>query len=362
MDPIIVRHPVPVRIIPRNGFRERVVFASGTTPVRLREASRSEMRHVVRLDRTDGLPANDLYEMEGRLWLPVSGLRTKGGGQAGLERAPYTGDDLRAFLESGHAPLAHTADFFYGTPLCASELHGATPVAVFGESVHMMLSLGHVGVRRVVEDTTERARRDLLAFLEEGLVLVDGEAYLRARPLYMLPRGGYRYEIELHPQSHYVTYASGPDRADLATAFERGFQTPQGLAPAARVPEIDRFVADDADLVRFANIAPRWVLSDRYAKALPATPSERLEALWHWRALGSIGSITREEAQEVLPLIHEQIALILDRLELSGGIWRDTSKMLRYVEDIALPALVPEPELREEDAVALDGLGLGGLG
>jgi len=151
------------------------------------------------------------------------------------------------------------------------------------------------------------------------------------------------------------------DPAEVGGVMDKG--------AAARFPA--ELLRDD-DLEIFANEAPfrvLYLLADVARQVSPRTGNPvqatfvaalaRLRAVEPWAA---IGTIRGEEIPKVLHLARETVdAALACALDLPEERRRMLTVIARYIDEVALPRLVPPEPMADEDLESLSGLAPAGM-
>jgi hypothetical protein len=346
-SPIPVVHPAPLTCLHRTPGQARVDFARLTTPCVLREADASAFDHVVDLP-AHGDERRSLHAHDGALWV----------------REPVTAAGFARMLAT---PPAHR-----GPPALTRDFHGfsnnafvRSPLMAFwADGPARGLPAGVRKVRQVVSDGSDRARRDVLAFLDAHVRIVDGMVHRRVHgplavhagtrlvPSFRVQLGEYRFSgaSSMALTEHVATPRA--DRLDAFWDFEEGFYGRvrpvrlKGTRPGARVTLDDRGMGavlglgdPDSDILAFAWDAPMVAIRNLQAADFD-DPEVRsaAERLHPWVALGLVGSTRPDEAETAVEAVCRLMEAV-ERSEVARGPHVGMLKLAAYGREVALPRL-----------------------
>lgn len=386
-NPIRVKHPGPIRFVPRGGRAERAGYLTLETPVALPEADAGAFE-----------PAGPL---------PPGAVRTPAGGWTSGERALYVRDgslwtdlhgtagpmarsDLEGFLAAPEAPAPGDATdllpFFHQTPVMAgiprSEYVGT----------RQSRGTGPEGVRDIRVDGSDRARADLVRFLERDVAIVRDTVRVRLRsPCLRMTWtretgaqervGSWTSDVAIFPNLgiHLPNVGSIGDPAGFAEAASRlgiirdasqdpvrtaspeGIAARLGLDPSLAVDlgrgAVARLFANNCHEALHALTVAGEAVRLRGRGEPPPGFEPALGRSRAWMALGSLSAVRDEEVERCLA---DARGLALLMQAMHGRAARSTSikRLLAGIEALAVPDLpsrtasAPEEDLGSLSALA----------
>jgi len=359
-----VRHPVPYRFVPHRGRSERLLYSQGITPVELRELDPRDVRLVARIMD----PELEFHAIDGALWL-----------RPRINDRYATAEDIVGYLEKDivHAGVPRD-DFlrhFLDTPLCVREPGKTT----------RGLDMRPTGAERILEDGSERAARQVRAFVAREVAVCGGQAFLRCPGPLLAPRadgGGVTHHPFPRADLGTGLYCRMDRLADLwrfmATLPNMGRAPHQELDRRGLPPDYARIPAEllsDDDIVRFANRIPaavKGLINAALVQGLPEEHEERVglraEALSPHARDGRLGYIGLAEAEAVLPLARDALTDLVaahEAARVAGHQWlrrSDDASLVRlapYIDGFLLPRLREHQPVPREDAEAFEGIAPG---
>ena len=226
-----VLHPVPVTYVPRRGRAPRTDLVARVTQVEIAEVSGAETTDVGDLKPPEG---NELLQTTlavksyaGRAWIPLAAPVPDDEAlvrEVGFSTYPDPGapEALEAYLSgasAGTVLYGVAADHFSRTPVSAGY---AARRAGTGSDPARGMPESRLDGADVVEDGLAAARPALAAHLAEAIIMIDGRAWTRFRPL-LHPRHlgpvGFDVGVGRLAWSQHLEQAYDPE--DHAEAAER---------------------------------------------------------------------------------------------------------------------------------------------
>jgi hypothetical protein len=360
-----VPHPVPLRVVPSRGQRDRPVWSQATTQVELREADPAGFSAVA------AMSSGRYYEHGGELWWLVE-ANSSGASQPD----PLTPEDFAGILDrtgpAGAAPN-RLVDRIAGTPLLAFTNKGVSRAEPYD-----MLTVRHVS-----EDGTARAASALRRMFEEDVRVAGDRVYMRA----VAPMVRRRYPgspTSLRPSLAETSDVRGfwvvrMDRHEDLWAFEEGCPSLRGTFREEHPRQLyasefgaepldpsiipSGFLRDD-DVRLFGNAFP-WLVSRAIRSRIDADFAgprndvlaalgprfAGLEAEAAWSAIGCVADV---EAS-----LRAGIAVCRDYAALPGvrgNAAHRAEELLRFAETVVMPRIGHAAPIDEGDAAALIAL------
>ena len=359
---VLVRHPAPLRHIPRGKRTVEDALVRIETPARLTVLAPDAL---TRLQRQPSF-VPELYLGEGALWTRLDTRQPIRHSPFHFKTVPLTPESFVAWLGSPQIPRdagrADPAHAFRATPLAAAWNEPTPPRQ--GRAIHDWAERVSGGdpepdsTRRLLDERA-RSAEDLVRFLDTEVRLCGDGVFLRSE-LVASP-SGLREHLGLS-SARFLGIDQPPVlRPDRAAAFLR---SPFLVKPD---PRLDKFLGrltpglvTDADLRVHANALPRFALSVAalLARKRVADPVPD-DALRSWALRGRIGGIRPEEAHVAAAAALAFIQTAFDNPTAQRLLGSDLSRLgerIRLFEEHVLPRIRSGPAPDPEDEVGLAAL------